>query len=43
MIDIDNPPMALLAVTLFAFFAPFVYSFIVDRYSPNRYKDLKKK
>jgi hypothetical protein len=34
--------MALLGVTLFALIAPVIYSFIVDRYSPKRYKNLKK-
>lgn len=42
MIDLDNPPLALLGVTLLALLAPVAYSFIVDRYAPKRYKDLEK-
>ncbi len=38
MIELDNPPLALIGVTLLALIAPIIYSFIVDRYAPNRYK-----
>ncbi|MEW6352780.1 MAG: hypothetical protein AB1469_00560 [Pseudomonadota bacterium] len=42
MIDLDNPPIVLIGVTLVALLAPIIYSFVVDRYAPNRYKDLEK-
>lgn len=42
MINLDNPPLALLGVTLLALLAPIAYSFIVDRYAPKRYKDMEK-
>lgn len=32
MIDIDNPPMCMLAIIIFVFTAPFLYSFIVDNW-----------
>lgn len=40
MFDLDNPPLALIGVTVLAFIAPVIYSFIVDRYAPNRYQEL---
>lgn len=39
MIELDNPPLALLGVTLIALIGPIIYSFIIDRYAPNRYKN----
>jgi hypothetical protein len=39
MIELDNPPLALLGVTLLALIGPIIYSFIVDRYAPNRYRN----
>ena len=41
MIDIDNPPLVLIGVTLVALLVPVLYSFIVDRYAPNLYKKKK--
>jgi len=43
MIELDNPPLALIGVTLLALIVPIIYSFIVDRYAPNRYRDKLKK
>ncbi|HLA74403.1 MAG TPA: hypothetical protein VJM76_00640 [Gammaproteobacteria bacterium] len=41
MIELDNPPLTLLGVTIFALIVPIIYSFIVDRFAPNRYKNRK--
>lgn len=32
MIDIDNPPMCLLGIIIFVFSAPFLYSFMIDKF-----------
>lgn len=32
MLEIDNPPIVLFCIVLFAFLAPQVYSFFVDKF-----------
>ena len=36
MIDIDNPPLALLIPIIIVFVAPFIYSFFVDNYEKGK-------
>jgi len=36
MIDIDNPPLALLISIIIVFVAPFIYSFFVDKYEKGK-------
>lgn len=36
MIDIDNPPLVLLAIIIVVFVAPFIYSFYVDNYDKGK-------
>lgn len=33
MIDIDNPPLAVLIPILIVFIFPFIYSFFIDKYN----------
>lgn len=35
MIDIDNPPLAMLIPIIIVFVAPFVYSFFVDKWDKD--------
>ena len=32
MLEIDNPPVVLFCIVLFAFLAPQIYSFFVDKF-----------
>jgi hypothetical protein len=36
MIDIDNPPLALLVPIIIVFVAPFIYSFFVDKHEKGK-------
>lgn len=36
MIDIDNPPLALLIPIIIVFVAPFIYSFLVDKHEKGK-------
>lgn len=36
MIDIDNPPLALLIPIIIVFVAPFIYSFFVDKHEKGK-------
>ena len=36
MIDIDNPPLALLIPIIIVFTLPFIYSFFVDKYDKDK-------
>ncbi len=36
MIDIDNPPLALMIPIIIVFVAPFIYSFFVDKYDKGK-------
>jgi len=35
MIDIDNPPLAMLIPIIIVFVVPFIYSFFVDDYDKD--------
>jgi len=35
MIDIDNPPLVLLAIIVLVFVAPFIYSLFIDNYDKD--------
>jgi len=36
MLEIDNPPLMLFLIVLFAFAAPQLYSFFVDKYDKSK-------
>jgi len=36
MIDIDNPPLAMLIPIIIVFVVPFIYSFFVDNYDKDK-------
>lgn len=36
MIDLDNPPLALLGIILVVFVFPFIYSFFIDKHDKGK-------
>lgn len=35
MLDVDNPPLAMLVAILVVFIFPFIYSFFIDNYDKD--------